>query len=52
MHEEKLETTNRNKKPEILTLVPKSWPIRKAAKKFGVSKKKKKKNLQKVQKLK
>ena len=35
----KLETVNRHRKLQILTLVPKSWSIRKAAEEFGVSKK-------------
>ena len=44
----KLETVNRHRKLHILTFVPKSWSIRKAANKFGVSKK----SNQKVKKLK
>ena len=32
----KLETVNRNRKLQILTFVPKSWSIRKAAKEFGL----------------
>ena len=35
----KLETVKRHRKLQILTLEPKSWSIRKAAKEFGVSKK-------------
>ena len=35
---EKMELFNRNEKLQILTLIPKSWLIRKAAEEFGVSK--------------
>ena len=35
---EKMKLSNRNEKLQILTLIPKSWSIRKAAKEFGVSK--------------
>ena len=44
----KLETANRHRKLQILTLAPKSWSIRKVAKEFGVSKK----TIQKAKKLK
>ena len=35
---EKMKLSNRNEKLQILTLIPKSWSIRKAAEEFGVSK--------------
>ena len=35
---EKMQLSNKNEKLQILTLIPKSWSIRKAAEEFGVSK--------------
>ena len=35
---EKMKLSNRNEKLQILTLIPKSWSIRKAAEEFSVSK--------------
>ena len=35
---EKMKLSNRNEKLQILTLIPKSWSIRKVAEEFGISK--------------
>ena len=37
---EKLKVSNRREQLQVLTLVPKSWSVRKAAKEFSVSKNK------------